>query len=142
REVPHAAAADEHHRVLLQVVADARDVGGHLHAVDETHAAHLAQSRVRLLRRGRVHAGAHAALLRVALERGGLLLLDRLLATLADQLVNGSQSFSPSTSCVFGVFVCAQLMRTQKQASSKDANENSTIRTWRCQTPHIRAYLS
>src|SRR5699024_2472110 len=77
--------------------------------------------------------------LRVALERGGLLLLDRLLATLADQLVNGSQSFSPSTSCVFGVFVCAQLMCTQKQASSKDANENSTIRTWRCQTPRIRA---
>src|SRR3954462_9097909 len=34
-EVLHATAADEHHRVLLQVVTHARDVGGHLDAARE-----------------------------------------------------------------------------------------------------------
>ena len=41
------------------------------------------------------HAGAHAALLRVALERRGLRLVDRLLAALADQLVNCRQDSFP-----------------------------------------------
>src|SRR3954467_12648973 len=54
REVLDAAPADEHDRVLLQVVALARDVGGDLHAVREPHAGDLPQSRVRLLRGGRV----------------------------------------------------------------------------------------
>src|SRR5918994_1261457 len=58
------AAAHEHDGVLLQVVALARDVRRDLHRVGEAHAGDLAQSRVRLLRRGRVHARAHAAPLR------------------------------------------------------------------------------
>src|SRR4029079_10788359 len=70
RQVLDAAAADEHDRVLLQVVALARDVGGDLHGARDAHARHLAQRRVRLLRRRRVHARAHAAAL-----RGGDLLL-------------------------------------------------------------------
>src|SRR5919206_1070625 len=70
RQVLDAAAADEHDGVLLQVVPLARDVGRDLHLVRQAHPAHLAQSRVRLLRRGRVHTRAHAALL-----RGGDLLL-------------------------------------------------------------------
>src|SRR3954454_16602841 len=37
RQILHAATAHEHHRVLLQVMADARDVAGDLHAVRETH---------------------------------------------------------------------------------------------------------
>src|SRR5919202_6633194 len=64
REVLDAAAAHEHDRVLLEVVALAGDVGGDLHAVRQAHAGDLAQRRVRLLGRGRVHARAHAALLR------------------------------------------------------------------------------
>src|SRR3712207_1331874 len=87
-QVLHAAAAHEHHRVLLQVVADARDVGGHLDATGEPDASDLAQHRVRLLRRRRVHAGAHATTLRGALQRRGLGLLDLVLAALADQLVD------------------------------------------------------
>src|SRR3954465_12604013 len=39
RQVLHAAATHEHHRVLLQVVADARDVGGHLDAAGEPDAS-------------------------------------------------------------------------------------------------------
>ena len=88
-EVLHTTAADEHHGVLLQVVADTGDVGRDLHAVDQAHTADLTQSRVRLLGGGGVHAGAHATLLRVALQSRRLLLVDRLLAALADQLVDG-----------------------------------------------------
>src|SRR5690349_4171768 len=41
-KVLHAAAADEHHRVLLQVVPFTRDVGGDFDAVAETNARDLA----------------------------------------------------------------------------------------------------
>src|SRR5262245_51399531 len=72
REILHAATADEHDAVLLQVVALARDVGRGFDAARETNASDLAQSRIRLLGRGRVHAGAHAALLRAGLEGRGV----------------------------------------------------------------------
>src|SRR5262245_49084295 len=72
RQVLHAATADEHDRVLLQVVTDARDVGDDLDAVREPDLRDLTQRGVRLLRRGRVDARADAALLRRAVERGRL----------------------------------------------------------------------
>src|SRR5690606_36240314 len=68
-KVAHTAAADQHHRVLLQVVALAGDVGDDLAAVGQADLGHLAQRRVRLLRGRRVDAGADAALLRVLLHR-------------------------------------------------------------------------
>ena len=42
-EVLHPAAADEHHRVLLQVVSDARDVGGDLDLAGQPDSGDLAQ---------------------------------------------------------------------------------------------------
>src|SRR5919108_1674297 len=57
-KVLHPAAADQHHRVLLEVVALTRNVRRDLHPVREAHARDLAESRVRLLRGGRVHPGA------------------------------------------------------------------------------------
>src|SRR5690606_8275824 len=63
-QVLHTAPADQHHAVLLEVVALARDVADDLHLVGEPYPAHLAQSGVRLLRRGRVHTQANAAFLR------------------------------------------------------------------------------
>src|SRR3954453_13969701 len=63
-EVLHSAATHEHDRVLLQVVADARDVGRDLDAARQAHAGDLAERGVRLLRGGRVDAGADAAALR------------------------------------------------------------------------------
>src|SRR3954453_6517478 len=63
RKVLHTAATHEHHRVLLQVVADAGDVRGHLDATGEADTSALAQRRVRLLRRRRVDARADAAAL-------------------------------------------------------------------------------
>src|SRR3954470_18155415 len=62
-EVLHPAAADEHDRVLLEVVAHARDVGRDLDAAAQPHAGDLAESGVRLLRGGRVDARADAATL-------------------------------------------------------------------------------
>src|SRR5262249_26236611 len=88
RQVLDAAAADHHHRVLLQVMALARDVADHLEAVGEAHLGDLAQRRVRLLRRRRVDARANPALLRRLLQ--GRNLLARLLRDprLADQLIH------------------------------------------------------
>src|SRR5436190_762602 len=60
-QVLHATAAHEHDRVLLEVVPLARDVDRDLHPVREAHARDLAESRVRLLRRGRVDARADPA---------------------------------------------------------------------------------
>src|SRR3546814_16259229 len=50
REVLHAAATHQHHRVLLQVMADAGDVRGNLNAISQAHAGDLPKRRVRLLR--------------------------------------------------------------------------------------------
>src|SRR4051795_8674671 len=98
-QVLHAAAAHEHHRVLLQVVADARDVRGHLDTTGQADASDLAQRRVRLLRRRRVDAGAHPAALRGTLQRRGLGLLDFVLAALADQLVDRGHGWPGSPTC-------------------------------------------
>ena len=63
-EVLHTAAAHQHDRVLLQVVAFARDVGVHLLAVGQTHTCYLTHRRVRLLGSRRVHARTYAPALR------------------------------------------------------------------------------
>src|SRR4029450_11509504 len=91
-QVLHPAAAAEHDGVPLQVVPDARDVGGDLDAAGQPHPAHLAQRRVGLLGRGRVDARADATPLWGAFQRWGLGLLDLALAALADQLGDGWQS--------------------------------------------------
>src|SRR4051794_39195771 len=97
RKVLDAPAAHEHHGVLLQVVALAGDVGGDLHPVGQAHTGDLAKRRVRLLRRGRIHARADTAALRrrdlllatlARLEARGRDLLLRLLASLADELID------------------------------------------------------
>src|SRR5512144_2020338 len=67
RQILHAAAADQHDRVLLQVVPHTGNVRGDLEAVGETDAGDLAQRRVRLLRRRRVDPDAHTTLLRTGL---------------------------------------------------------------------------
>src|SRR5215469_11823838 len=68
-KVLHTAPADQHDRVLLQVVADARDVRGHFDSISKPHAGDFPQRRIRLLGSGGVYAGAHPALLRTAIER-------------------------------------------------------------------------
>src|SRR5690606_21555773 len=63
RQILDAAAADQHDRVFLQVVAFAADVGDDLEAVGQSNLGDLAKGRVRLLRGGGVHARAHATAL-------------------------------------------------------------------------------
>src|SRR6476646_2745839 len=69
RQVLDAAAADQHDRVLLQVVALAADVADDLEAVGQPYLGDLPQGGIGLLRGGRVDARADAALLRAFLQR-------------------------------------------------------------------------
>src|SRR5580700_199737 len=88
-EVANATAADEHDRVLLEVVADAGDVRGDLDLGGQPDTGHLAERRVGLLGRGRVHADADPATLGASPKRPSLGLVCRLGAALADQLLKG-----------------------------------------------------
>src|SRR5690606_12134537 len=92
REVLDTAAADQHHAVLLQVVAFAADVGDDLVTVGQAHLGDLAQGRVRLLRGGGVDAGADAAPLRAVRQRGRIALVGLGAAPLAHQLVDRGHS--------------------------------------------------
>src|SRR5438093_800161 len=62
-EVWYASATHEDHRVLLEVMADPRDVGRHLHLIGEADAGDLPQGGVRLLRGHGADDRADAALL-------------------------------------------------------------------------------
>src|SRR5215469_11956737 len=92
-QVLHAAATDEHHRVLLQVVPLATDVARDLITVGETHATDFAQCGIGLLRRGGVHARADAALLRGCPERRHFCLFRPRPARLPDELTRGRHRF-------------------------------------------------
>src|SRR5580693_1092705 len=93
-EVTDAPAADQDDGVLLEVVADAGDVGGDLNVAGEPDPGDLAKRRVRLLGRGGVDARADPAALRAALERGGLRLGYLVLPALADKLLDRGQRVS------------------------------------------------
>src|SRR6185436_14965068 len=88
RKILHAAPANQHERVLLQVVADAGNVRRDLDAVGQPDAGDLAKRGVRLLRRLREHTHAHTALLRTHLERRALGLGHDLLAPLSNELTD------------------------------------------------------
>src|SRR5699024_1951381 len=66
------------------------NVAGHFVAVGQAYTRHLAQSRVRLFRRRRVHTGANTATLRTGLQRRHGVLDRLVLAALADQLIYSS----------------------------------------------------
>src|SRR5690606_18723131 len=83
--------------VLLEVVADAGDVGRDLDLGGELHASDLAQRGVRLLRGGGVHARAHTAPLRGALEGGSLELPHLRGPPLADELLDRRHYVSVSS---------------------------------------------
>src|SRR4051812_10881046 len=69
RQVLDLAAANQDHRVLLEVVTDAGDVGRDLHLVGQPDASDLAERRVRLLGRHGPDLEAHTTLLRGARDR-------------------------------------------------------------------------
>src|SRR4051794_19332210 len=55
-KVLHTATADQHDRVLLEVVPNSGDVRGHFDSVRQPDAGDFPQRRIRLLRGGGVHA--------------------------------------------------------------------------------------
>src|SRR5207237_7502920 len=59
-QILHTSTANEHNRVLLEVMALARDVGGDLEAIGEAHTRNFAQVRVGLLWGGGVYGSADA----------------------------------------------------------------------------------
>ena len=61
-DILHAATAKQDDRVLLEIVADARDVRRYLHPVGESYTGDFTNSGVRLPRRFRRHLHAHATL--------------------------------------------------------------------------------
>src|SRR6185437_12461164 len=95
RKVLHAAAADQHDRMFLEVVTFAGNIREGLVAIGQANLRHLAQRRVRLLRRHGIDAGADRALLGALLERRHLVALGLLAAGLADQLIDRRHSHFP-----------------------------------------------
>src|SRR5881296_2177495 len=77
RKIRHGTALDEDDRVLLEVVADAGDVGGDLHPVGEANTRDLSQRRVRLLGRHRADDRADTTLLGRATTQLGVATLER-----------------------------------------------------------------
>ena len=67
RQVFDSSAANEDDRVLLQVVADARNIDGTFHSVYKVNTGDFAQSGIGLFGRHRTHCRADAALLRALL---------------------------------------------------------------------------
>src|SRR3954471_20266858 len=147
-EVLHPAAADEHDRVLLEVVAHARDVGRDLDAAAQAHAGDLAEGGVRLLRGGRVDARAHAASLGRTLQGRRLVLGHLVLAALTDQLLNGGHlwwfpfvlvsrpGYLPGT----GVLRCCRAVRGSLPARKEGGWPWNTLERLVCPDTEDRAY--
>jgi len=93
-QIFHAATADQHNRVLLQIVANPRNVGRHLDTIRQPHTRHFTQRGVRFLGSLRVHARTYASLLRTSLQRRAGRLIPRPLAASFHQLIKGWHSLS------------------------------------------------
>src|SRR5438132_7666958 len=91
RQILHAAAADHHDRLLLQIMPFARVVGRHLEPVGQPDPRDLPQRRIWLLGRRGVYASADAALLRIAAQRGCLLFRFHVAAAVPDELIDSRQ---------------------------------------------------
>src|SRR5882724_587739 len=94
-QILHTATADEHDGVLLQVVADAGNVGGDFHTIGQANAGDLTQRRVRLLGGLRVDAGADAAPLGRTLHGRRSRLVARRNAAFSHELTKCRQTLTP-----------------------------------------------
>jgi hypothetical protein len=92
RQILHTAAANQHNRVLLQVMTLARNVRGNLNAVRQANASDLAERRVRLLWRLCIDASANTTTLRRTLQRRRCRLIIRRRAPFSHELIKCRQS--------------------------------------------------
>ena len=88
-EILHAAPADEHNRVLLQVMTLVRDVRDDFIAVGEANLRDLTNGGVRLLRRASHDLNTHSAAEGIPIQCRGFRLGGHLAAALAHELVDG-----------------------------------------------------
>ena len=91
-QILNTAATDQNNGVLLEIVPFARNIGRNFVLVREPYASHFPHSRVRLLRRGRIHTGANAPFERTARQMRRILLRLDPLALLTHQLINRRHS--------------------------------------------------
>src|SRR4030095_4533635 len=89
RQVLYAAAANQHDRVLLQVMTFAADVRDNLVSVHQPHFRYLTQRGVRLLGRRGVHARTYPTLLRAQFQSRALALYARALTRFTNKLIDG-----------------------------------------------------
>jgi hypothetical protein len=80
--------------VLLEIVANARNVSGNFHAAAQLDASNFAQGRVWFLGGSGVHTGTYAAPLGRALESRAIRGAPLGLASFADELLNSRQNIS------------------------------------------------
>jgi hypothetical protein len=88
RKVFNPAATNKDHRVLLQVMANTRNIRGNLYSICQTYPCNLAESRVRLFRRGCIDPCANTPLLRAALKRRRCRLVSFVFPAHAYELIN------------------------------------------------------
>src|SRR2546422_9689161 len=110
RKVLHPASSHEHDGVLLEVVADARDVGRDLDARGQADPGDLAEGGVRLLGGYGEDARADAAPLRRTAKSGALRLRSRALAPDPDQLLYGRH----------GSLVCTRVVVSLERPTKPD----------------------
>jgi len=91
-KVLYTTTANEHNRVLLQIVPDPRNIGGNFYTVCQTDAGDFAQGRIRLLGRRRIYANTNSALLGTALKGGSAGFFPDLFPPFSYQLVNRGHS--------------------------------------------------
>src|ERR1022692_3564461 len=92
-EILHASAANQHHRMLLQVVSHPGYISGYLEAIGQPHTSHLTQCRIGLLGRGGFHLRTNAAFLRACLELRRLALEALLFPCSTNELIDCRHSY-------------------------------------------------
>src|SRR5579862_8041899 len=118
-KVLDAAAADQDHAVLLQVVAFAGNISQRFEAVGQAHLGDLAQRGVRLLGRRGVDARADGALLRALLQGRDLVALRLGAARLADKLIDCRHSYF--------LFAHFDVLVLRPQARTKTKNRTQSL---------------
>ena len=115
-KVFHPAAAHQNNRVLLKVVAFARNIGDDFYLVGQTNLGYFTEGRVRLLGRGGVNPGANAPSLWACAQSPGFALEFNFLPAFTNQLID-----SWHNSFIFLVFPIILLKKTPADGAKNEA---------------------